>query len=66
METEHRTLRVLVVEDDDDTAASYAILLRLYGYEIEVAADGPTALRAVSTLGCRRWMAGRSPSKSAS
>ena len=40
-------LRVLVVEDDEDTASSLAILLRLYGYEVEVAADGPSALRAV-------------------
>jgi PleD family two-component response regulator len=40
-------LCVLVVEDDEDTAASLAILLRLYGYEVEVAADGPSALRAV-------------------
>jgi hypothetical protein len=47
METAHRTLRVLVVEDDDDTATSYAILLRLYGYEIAVAADGSSALQAV-------------------
>jgi DNA-binding response OmpR family regulator len=39
-----RALRVLVVEDDDDTAASLGMLLRLYGYEVEVAADGPTAL----------------------
>jgi len=40
-------LHVLVVEDDRDTAASLAMLLRLYGHEVEVAADGPSALRAV-------------------
>ena len=40
-------LKVLVVEDHDDTAASLAVLLRLYGHQVEVAADGPSALRAV-------------------
>jgi CheY-like chemotaxis protein len=40
-------LRVLVVEDHEDTAASLAMLLRLYGHEVAVAADGPSALRAV-------------------
>ena len=40
-------LNVLVVEDDEDTAASLAILLRLNGYHVEVAVDGPSALRAV-------------------
>lgn len=40
-------LRVLVVEDDPDTATSYDILLRLYGYQVGVALDGPSALRAV-------------------
>ena len=40
-------LRVLVVEDDEDTAASLSILLRLYGYDVEAANDGPSALRAV-------------------
>jgi CheY-like chemotaxis protein len=40
-------LRLLVVEDHEDTAASCAILLRLYGYEVVVAPDGPSALRAV-------------------
>jgi CheY-like chemotaxis protein len=40
-------LRILVVEDCEDTAASLAMLLRLYGYQVEVAADGQTAWRAV-------------------
>jgi two-component system, OmpR family, response regulator len=40
-------LRVLVVEDDQDTAASLVMLLRLYGYDVEVAVDGPSALPAV-------------------
>lgn len=42
-----RALRVLVVEDDQDTATSCALLLRLSGYEVEIAADGPSALQAV-------------------
>src|SRR5690349_21459114 len=40
-------LRVLVVEDDQDTANTCATLLRFYGYEVASAADGPSALRAV-------------------
>jgi two-component system, OmpR family, response regulator len=40
-------LKVLVVEDDEDTAASLGMLLRLYGYDVEAANDGPSALRAV-------------------
>ena len=33
-------LRVLVVEDDGDAADSMAELLRLYGHDVEVSADG--------------------------
>lgn len=40
-------LRVLVVEDHEDTAASLAVLLRLYGHIVEVAPDGWSAWRAV-------------------
>ena len=39
-------LHVLVVEDDADSAASLAQLLRLNGHEVRVAADGPAALQA--------------------
>jgi CheY-like chemotaxis protein len=39
-------LHLLVVEDDQDTATSSAMLLRLYGHEVEVAADGPSAMQA--------------------
>jgi len=39
-------LRVLVVEDDADTADSLAELLRAWGHEAVTAADGPSALRA--------------------
>ncbi len=38
-------LRILIVEDQPDTAASLAILLRLGGHEVEVAADGHAALQ---------------------
>jgi DNA-binding response OmpR family regulator len=38
-------LRVLLVEDHADTAGSLAMLMRLQGHEVEIAADGPTALR---------------------
>jgi len=37
-------LQVLVVEDNADCAQSTAHLLRLYGHDVEVAADGPSAL----------------------
>jgi CheY-like chemotaxis protein len=38
--------RVLVVEDHADTANSTALLLDLYGFEVQVASDGMTALEA--------------------
>jgi CheY-like chemotaxis protein len=38
-------LRVLVVEDYPDAGESLAMLLRLYGHEVEVAPDGATALQ---------------------
>src|SRR5262249_28551564 len=40
-----RPLHVLVVEDDEDTAASLTLLLGLYGHAVQAAPDGPTALR---------------------
>ena len=39
-------LRVLVVEDYEDSAAILAKLLSLYGCVVEVAADGPSGLQA--------------------
>jgi CheY-like chemotaxis protein len=39
-------LHILVVEDDRDTAASTAYLLRSYGYRVQVASDGPSACQA--------------------
>lgn len=39
--------RVLVVDDDSDTAESMAELIQSLGYDVRVALDGPTALKAV-------------------
>jgi CheY-like chemotaxis protein len=44
------SLRVLVVEDDPDSAQTLALLLKLWGYEVAVANDGPDALDAASTF----------------
>jgi CheY-like chemotaxis protein len=38
---------VLVVDDDQDNATSLAMLVRLYGHDVEAASDGPRALQAV-------------------
>jgi CheY-like chemotaxis protein len=37
-------LRILLIEDDADSAAALATLLRLSGHEVSVAPDGPSAL----------------------
>jgi CheY-like chemotaxis protein len=37
-------LRVLVAEDHADSAASLALLLRIWGHEVQAAHEGPTAL----------------------
>jgi PAS domain S-box-containing protein len=39
-----RPLRILVAEDNVDSADSLSLLLRLYGHEVRVARTGPTAL----------------------
>lgn len=39
-------LRVLIAEDEPDCAESMAVLLRMYGRDVEVALSGPTALAA--------------------
>jgi CheY-like chemotaxis protein len=56
-QTEQQTLcwpqksgvRVLVVNDYADNVESMAMLLRLYGHEVETALGGPAALRAAWT-----------------
>jgi CheY-like chemotaxis protein len=40
-----RPVRVLVVDDYPDSAASMAMLLRLYGHEVDIALNGWEALR---------------------
>jgi len=42
---QRRPLRVLVVDDEPDTAASTALLLQLQNYDVLVARDGTTALQ---------------------
>ena len=39
-----RSLRILIVEDNVDSADSLSLLLRLYGHEVRVARTGPKAL----------------------
>src|SRR5688572_26085167 len=41
------SLRVLVVDDDHDSADSLSHLIRLWGYECEAAYDGATAIGSV-------------------
>jgi DNA-binding response OmpR family regulator len=45
-EAVNKRRRVLVVDDDVDGATSWAMLVGLWGYEVEVAHDGPSALQA--------------------
>jgi CheY-like chemotaxis protein len=39
-------LRVLVVDDHEDTRESLALLLSMWGHEVRLAHDGPSALEA--------------------
>jgi CheY-like chemotaxis protein len=43
---DRQPLRVLVVEDEEATAASLALLLRIFGHEVHIASDGFSALAA--------------------
>jgi two-component system CheB/CheR fusion protein len=43
-------LRILVVDDNVDAARSLAMLLGLWGHEVQVAHDGPAALAAVQQV----------------
>lgn len=47
-EKAERPLRILVVEDNVDSADSLNLLLRLYGHDVQVARTGPTALEMAS------------------
>ena len=42
-------LRILIAEDNTDGAVSMAMLLRIYGHDVEIAANGPTALEKART-----------------
>lgn len=48
MTRDPHSLRVLLVEDDPDVAESLLMLLELFGHQVSVARDGPTALRLAS------------------
>ncbi len=41
--------RILIVDDNEDSADSLCMLLKLLGDDIDVARDGPTALAALKT-----------------
>ncbi|MBY0230696.1 MAG: response regulator [Gemmataceae bacterium] len=43
-------LRVLVVDDNHDSAESLAVLLRLMGHEVRLAHDGPSAVEAAEVF----------------
>ena len=45
-----RARRILIVDDNKDSAESLALLARLWGHEVAIAADGPTALALVRTF----------------
>jgi PAS domain S-box-containing protein len=48
-ETRRETVRVLLVEDNEDAAAALAELLRIWGHRVEVVHEGPSALQAART-----------------
>jgi len=45
-----RSLRALVIDDNVNSADSLALLLQLWGHEVRVAYDGPSALTAAAAL----------------
>src|SRR4051812_44979185 len=46
----HPPLRVLIVEDDTDTADSTATLVRLRGHGVVMASDAASAMETITTL----------------
>jgi CheY-like chemotaxis protein len=44
-------LRVLLVEDHADCAATTALLLRMDGHDVRVSANGPAALDEAQVIG---------------
>jgi len=49
-QAKHTGLKILVVEDDRDSAASLTTLLGLYGHEVRTASDGETGLIAAEVF----------------
>jgi two-component system CheB/CheR fusion protein len=49
MPPSRRLLRVLIVEDRETLAETAALMLRLWGHDVRIAHDGPTALAAART-----------------
>ncbi len=49
-QTVQASLKVLVVDDNIDAAESLAQLLTLWGHKVEVAGDGPSALRIADSM----------------
>jgi CheY-like chemotaxis protein len=47
-DSQDRALRILVVEDNPDTAVSLQTLLSLQGHDAQVASDGPAALEVAA------------------
>jgi len=45
-----RGRRILIVDDNKDSAESLALLARLWGHEVAIASDGPSALALVTTF----------------
>jgi len=45
-----QSLRVLVIEDNRDGARALALLLRVWGYDVRVAFDGPTGLKTADAF----------------
>ena len=40
-----KTVRIMIVDDDEDLAESLADLLKVYGYEVDIATNGREALQ---------------------
>ena len=67
VEPNSKGLHILIVEDNEDTANTTAMLLRHYGHEVRIASDGPAAVQArqrtacqmlcLWTSACRAWTA---------
>jgi CheY-like chemotaxis protein len=48
--TTPQRLKILVVDDNEDTARGLAELLRIFGHDVETAFDGPSAVKAAHTF----------------